>query len=145
MASPGNQHTIPGPGEPGKLQHSRKSSRKSHSLLRADSITETIKLKQVRPFTLAITREVLPRMDVFHYKSCNLIVLATATVHFSKVSKRTKMHASATVQAYARALRESQRARLDARHTYMIELVADMLALAAATIEDFMLDGDQVS
>ena len=49
------------------------------------------------------------------------------------------------VQARAKALREHQRARLDARHKYVLGLVANRLDLEESAVEDFMLDGDQVA
>lgn len=48
------------------------------------------------------------------------------------------------VQARAKALREQQRTRLDARHKYVLGLVANRLDLEESVVEDFMLDGDQV-
>ena len=48
------------------------------------------------------------------------------------------------LQARAKALREQQRTRLDARHKYVLGLVASRLELEEAAVEDFMLDGDQV-
>ena len=49
------------------------------------------------------------------------------------------------VQARAKALREHQRARLDARHKYVLGLVANRLDLEESAVEDFMLDGEQVA
>ena len=48
------------------------------------------------------------------------------------------------LQARAKALREQQRTRMDARHKYVLGLVASRLELEEAAVEDFMLDGDQV-
>ena len=50
----------------------------------------------------------------------------------------------ASLQAKVKALRERQRARLDARHHYMLEMVAERLELAVNVVEEFMLDSDQV-
>ena len=44
-----------------------------------------------------------------------------------------------------KALREHQRARLDARHKYVLGLVANRLDLEESAVEDFMLDGEQVA
>lgn len=43
-----------------------------------------------------------------------------------------------------KALREQQRLRLDARHRYMIDLVALQVGLSASDVEDYLLDGNQV-
>lgn len=51
----------------------------------------------------------------------------------------------AAVQAKTKALKEQQRARLDNRHQYMLEIVAERLQLESSTVEEFILDGDQVS
>lgn len=50
----------------------------------------------------------------------------------------------AAMQAKAKALKEQQRSRLDSRHYYMIEIVADRLQLDTEIVEEFLLDGDQV-
>ena len=60
------------------------------------------------------------------------------------VQKNARNEAIA-LQAKAKALREQQRTRIDARHKYILGLVADRLDLELSTVEDFMLDGDQVS
>ena len=60
------------------------------------------------------------------------------------VQKNARNEAIA-LQAKAKALREQQRARIDGRHKYMLGLVADRLELELSLVEDFMLDGDQVS
>lgn len=51
---------------------------------------------------------------------------------------------TAILQARAKALREEQRTKLDSRHKYILALVAERLQLEPSTVEDFMLDGDQV-
>ncbi len=58
--------------------------------------------------------------------------------------QRVARNEAAILQARAKAIRESQRGRLDSRHGYMLELVADRLSLDTSIVEDFMLDGDQV-
>lgn len=60
------------------------------------------------------------------------------------VQKNARNEAIA-LQAKAKALREQQRARIDGRHKYILGLVADRLELELSLVEDFMLDGDQVS
>ena len=40
--------------------------------------------------------------------------------------------------------RETQRSRLDQKHRYVLSLVAAHLQLEQTTVEDFLLDGDQV-
>lgn len=60
------------------------------------------------------------------------------------VQKNARNEAIA-LQAKAKALREQQRTRIDGRHKYMLGLVADRLDLDTSAVEDFMLDGDQVS
>ena len=40
--------------------------------------------------------------------------------------------------------RETQRSKLDQRHRYVLSLVAVHLELEQATVEDFIIDGDQV-
>lgn len=62
----------------------------------------------------------------------------------SLVGQKSARNEAVAVQAKAKALREAQRARLDGRHQYMLELVADRLQLELSTVEDYMLDGDQV-
>ena len=47
-------------------------------------------------------------------------------------------------QARAKAARESKRARLDARHQYMFDLLADKLSIDASAVAEYMLDGNQV-
>ena len=47
-------------------------------------------------------------------------------------------------QVTAKAIRDKQKARIDGRHKYMIGVIADMLKLDTATVEDFIVDGDQV-
>ena len=64
--------------------------------------------------------------------------------NFASVQKNTRNEAVA-LQAKAKALREQQRARLDGKHKYMIGLVAGRLKLEVSAVEDFLLDGDQVS
>lgn len=59
--------------------------------------------------------------------------------------KGTRNETVAAVQAKAKALREQQRSRLDSRHYYMFEIVADRLQLDSNVVEEFVLDGDQVS
>ena len=65
------------------------------------------------------------------------------TTSFS-VQKNARNEAIA-LQAKAKALREQQRTRIDGRHKYILGLVADRLDLELSAVEDFMLDGDQVS
>ncbi len=60
------------------------------------------------------------------------------------MQKSVRSEGAATLQAKVKALREKQRSRIDGRHRYMLEMVADRLELAPPTVEDFMLDGDQV-
>ena len=60
------------------------------------------------------------------------------------VQKNARNEAIA-LQAKAKALREQQRTRIDGRHKYILGLVADRLELDQSVVEDFMLDGDQVS
>ena len=62
---------------------------------------------------------------------------------FLAMQKNSRNEAIA-LQARAKALREQQRARLDARHKYVLGLVANRLDLEESVVEDFMLDGDQV-
>ena len=40
---------------------------------------------------------------------------------------------------------EAKRARLDGRHNYLFSTIADKLAIEVEQIENFMLEGDQVS
>ena len=61
------------------------------------------------------------------------------------MQKSLRNEGVASIQAKVKAIREKQRARLDARHRYMLELVADRLELGLNVVEDYMLDGDQVS
>lgn len=58
--------------------------------------------------------------------------------------KSTRNETVAAVQAKAKALKEQQRSRLDSRHYYMFEIVADRLDLDVSVVEEFILDGDQV-
>lgn len=60
------------------------------------------------------------------------------------VQKSARTEAVAAVQAKAKALKEKQRARLDSRHYYLFEIVAERLQLDPNTVEEFILDGDQV-
>ena len=81
---------------------------------------------------------------------------ATLPLHDSEhVAKHRKGHRKSIMQASVnesvklkqarlKAFRDAQRGRIDGRHQYMIGLVADRLALDAAIVTDFMLDGDQV-
>lgn len=62
---------------------------------------------------------------------------------FLAMQKNSRNEAIA-LQARAKALREQQRTRLDARHKYVLGLVANRLDLEESVVEDFMLDGDQV-
>lgn len=48
-------------------------------------------------------------------------------------------------QARAKAIRDVQRGRIDGRHKYMFNLLGNYFKLDAAAVEEFMLDGDQVS
>ncbi len=59
--------------------------------------------------------------------------------------QRTARNEAIALQAKAKAIREAQRGRLDSRHSYMLGLVADRLSLEQGTVEEFILDGDQVS
>ena len=80
-----------------------------------------------------------------------LVLKSEISCHFSSematsfsVQKNARNEAIA-LQAKAKALREQQRTRIDARHKYILGLVADRLDLELSAVEDFMLDGDQVS
>lgn len=61
----------------------------------------------------------------------------------SVVQKAARNEAVA-VQAKTKAIREQQRSRLDNRHHYIFELVGERLQLDSSTVEEFVLDGDQV-
>ena len=61
----------------------------------------------------------------------------------SYMSRNARNEAIA-LQAKAKAIRESQRARLDPRHRHMLGLVADRVGIETTVVEDFILDGDQV-
>ncbi len=58
--------------------------------------------------------------------------------------KSVRNETVAAVQAKAKALKEQQRSRLDSRHYYMFDIVADRLQMDSSTVEEFVLDGDQV-
>lgn len=60
------------------------------------------------------------------------------------VQKPAHNEAVAAVQAKAKALKEQHRTRLDSRHYYLFEIVAERLQLDPTTVEEFILDGDQV-
>lgn len=60
------------------------------------------------------------------------------------VQKPVRNEAVGAVQAKAKALKEQQRTRLDSRHFYMFEIVAERLQLDSNSVEDYILDGDQV-
>lgn len=62
----------------------------------------------------------------------------------SVVQKGARNESVAAVQAKTKALREQQRSRLDSRHHYMFEIVGERLQLDSNTVEEFVLDGDQV-
>ena len=61
------------------------------------------------------------------------------------MAQKTARNEAFAIQAKARAIRENQRSRLDSRHQYILEIVADRLQLDLNVVEDFMLDGDQVT
>ena len=48
-------------------------------------------------------------------------------------------------QMKAKAQREQQRNRIDGRHKHLFTVVADMVKLDPNTVEEYMLDGNQVS
>ena len=60
------------------------------------------------------------------------------------MQKSVRNEAVAAVQAKAKALRELQRGRIDGRHRYILDLVANRLSLSISVVEEFMLDGHQV-
>jgi predicted nucleic acid-binding protein len=60
------------------------------------------------------------------------------------VQKSARNEAVVAVQAKAKALKEQQRTRLDSRHYYLMEIVAERLQLDANVVEEFLLEGDQV-
>lgn len=60
------------------------------------------------------------------------------------VQKSARSEAVGAVQAKAKALKEQQRSRLDSRHYYLFEIVAERLQLNPSIVEEFILDGDQV-
>ena len=60
------------------------------------------------------------------------------------VQKAARNEAVAGVQAKAKALKEQHRTRLDSRHYYLFDIVSERLQLDSNTVEDFILDGDQV-
>lgn len=60
------------------------------------------------------------------------------------VQKSARNEAVSVVQAKAKAMKEQQRSRLDSRHYYLLEIVAERLQLNQSTVEEFILDGDQV-
>jgi len=66
-------------------------------------------------------------------------------MNFISSVRAVRNHAVTALQAKAKAIREAQKARLDPRHRYIIALVANRIGLDQAVIEDFMLDGDQVT
>lgn len=55
------------------------------------------------------------------------------------------MSAPWCVQQKAREELEAKRARLDGRHAYLFSTIADKLAIEVEQIENFMLEGNQVS
>ena len=61
------------------------------------------------------------------------------------VQKTARNDIAATLQAKSKALKEQQRSRLDTRHSYLIEIVAERLQLDSNIVEEFILDGDQVA
>ena len=63
----------------------------------------------------------------------------------SVITKTSRNESVAAVQAKSKAFKEQQRARLDSRHYYMFEIIGERLQLDSNTVEEFMLDGDQVS
>ena len=65
------------------------------------------------------------------------------SMSFMSLQKNARNEAVA-LQARAKALREQQRGRIDARHKYILGLVARRVEVDEAAVEDFMLDGDQV-
>lgn len=58
--------------------------------------------------------------------------------------KTARNESIAAAQAKTKALREQQRSRLDSRHHYILEIVAERLQLDSNAVEEYMLDGDQV-
>lgn len=60
------------------------------------------------------------------------------------VQKSAHSEAVGALQAKAKALKEKQRSRLDSRHYHMFDLVAERLRLDPNTVEEFILDGEQV-
>lgn len=60
------------------------------------------------------------------------------------VQKAARNDTAATLQAKSKALKEQQRSRLDSRHSYLIDIVAERLQLESNLVEEFILDGDQV-
>ena len=61
------------------------------------------------------------------------------------VQKTARNDTAAILQAKSKALKEQQRSRLDTRHSYLIEIVAERLQLDSNIVEEFILDGDQVA
>lgn len=61
------------------------------------------------------------------------------------VQKAARNDTAATLQAKSKALKEKQRSRLDSRHSYLIDIVAERLQLESNIVEEFVLDGDQVA
>ncbi len=59
--------------------------------------------------------------------------------------QRNARNEAIALQAKAKAIRESQKSRIDPRHRYILSLVANRVSLEQASVEDFMLDGDQVT
>ena len=65
-------------------------------------------------------------------------------VHRKSIMQASIAESMKSRQVTAKATRDKQKARIDGRHKYMIGLIADMLKLDTATVEDFIVDGDQV-
>lgn len=71
-----------------------------------------------------------------------IALMAFATSYAMQKNTRNK---NLALQIRAKTIREQQRSRLDGRHKYLLSLVADRVGLEEAAVEDFMLDGDQVT
>ena len=64
--------------------------------------------------------------------------------HRKSIMQTTMAESLKLRQMRAKAQREQQRNRIDGRHKHLFAVVGDMVKLDPGTVEEYMLDGNQV-
>ena len=62
----------------------------------------------------------------------------------SEAAAKPSRNGTVAQQARAKAFREQQRVRIDARHKHIFSILSEVLDLDQLTVEEYALEGNQV-